>query len=320
MTASCSHFGGVYYQGVNYLQTPTVSLNSFTSMQSLGKIKDNGANTVALIVFLQQDDPTTTRIMPSSAVTDDQLKHAIADAHDLGLKVVLKPQVLVTNSWAGEINPGTHEAWHKWYGNYQRLILHYAEIAQHYNVEVLMLGTELRHAAIQPQFRQLIIEVRKKYHGEISYAAHGVAGLKRFPYWDMLDSISLTLYPPLGQDWDAARISQLIMDKVNEIESIVSTMDKRFWIAEIGISSERGSYRHPWLETNSQQDQPDAEMQAKVLELWLKNLQQPWVDGVLIWNWFSDVSMGGMTDTGFTIQNKIAEKVVSCYWTKKCND
>ncbi|NOY66639.1 MAG: hypothetical protein GXP13_04420 [Gammaproteobacteria bacterium] len=307
-----------YYQGVNYLQTPNVSLKSFTSMQSLRKIKEAGANTVALVVFLQQDSATSKYLKPSSAVTEHQLIQAIADAHDIGLKVILKPQILVTNSWAGEINLPDTDDWQQWYNSYQKFIVRYAQIAQTYNVEILVLGTELRYAARQPQFQQLITAVRKKYRGEISYAAHGIAGLERFPFWDLLDSASVTLYPSLGKDWDENKAGKVISEKVKALQLVASKIGKPFWIAEIGISSAQGSHQHPWLVTNNQQGVPDAELQAKVLGLWLKNLQQRWVSGVMVWCWFSDHDMGGLTDTGFTIQNKAAETVVSCYWKKQC--
>ncbi len=313
-----AHHDASNFQGVNYLQTTTVSLNSFASMQSLHKIKDNGADTVALIAFMQQDKPASSRIQPSNAVTDDQLTQAIADAHDIGLRVILKPQILVPGSWAGEVNPGTDAGWRQWFEHYQKLLLRYAQIAQRYKVEKLVVGTELRHAAIQPQFRQLIIEIRKIYYGELSYAAHGTAGFKQFPYWDLLDSTSLTLYPSLGNDWSIEHVTRVITDKIAEIKQLSEAIDKPFWVAEVGISSRQGSYSHPWLVADRLQGVPDANMQAKVLSLWLKNLQHSWIHGVLIWSWFSDVEQGGPADTGFTIQNKSAEAVVSCYWKKKC--
>lgn len=318
ITGAFAHHDSVYFQGVNYLQTASVSLNSFTSMQSLRKIKDNGADTVALIAFMQQDKPASSRIQPSNAVNDRQLTQAIADAQDIGLRVVLKPQILVPGSWAGEVNPGTDAGWQQWFDNYQQLLVHYAQIAQRYEVEMLVLGTELRHAAIRPRFRELITRVRNVYHGEISYAAHGLAGFQQFPYWNLLDSASLTLYPPLGNDWSVEHVKEVMSSTITELEALTAKIEKPFWIAEIGISSRQGSFRHPWLVADRLQGEPDEELQAKVLALWLKNLQQPWIHGVLIWSWFSDVDQGGSTDTGFTIQNKSAERVVRCYWKNKC--
>ena len=319
-TASMGHavYHENYFQGVNYLQTVEVSLNSFTSMQSLRRIKANGADTVALIGFMHQDAADSIEMKHSTAVTDKQLIQAIADAHDIGLRVILKPQVLVNNSWAGEIKPSSQTAWQQWFESYQSLLQHYAQIAQQHEVAMLVIGTELRHAAIQPQFRQLIIAVRKIYMGELSYAAHGTAGLKNFPHWDLLDSVSLTLYPSLGNEWDIENIKLLMAKKMIELRSISSTIDKPLWIAEIGISSAQDSFREPWLVKERQQSTPDTERQAKVLELWLQSLRQPWIQGVLIWSWSSNAEQDGMNNTGFDIQNKPAEKLVSCYWKKEC--
>lgn len=307
-----------YFQGVNYLQTAEVSLNSFSSMQSLRAIKDNGANTVALIVFMQQNASGSSEIRHSSAVTDKQIVQAITDAHDIGLRVILKPQVLVTGSWAGEIRPTSQSGWQEWFESYQGLLQHYARMAQKYAVEMLVIGTELRHAAMQPQFRQLIIEVRKIFTGELSYAAHGIAGMKQFPYWELLDSVSLTLYPPLGKDWSIKHIHQVMAEKTRELEAFAAATDKPLWIAEIGLSSTQGSFRHPWLVTGDQQVVADTQRQAQVLGMWLQHLRQPWVYGVMIWSWSSNIDQDGVTDTGFDIQNKAAEKLVSCYWRNKC--
>lgn len=318
LSVSADH-GSMYYQGVNYLQSSSVSLNSFTSMQSLRRIKKNGANTIAIIAFMQQPTSTSSIVRVSSAVTDNQLIQAIVDAQDIGLRVILKPQILVEGSWAGEINPGSN-AWGQWFDHYQPLILHYAEIAARFKVSTLVIGTELRHASNHPRFRKLIVEVRKKYKGEITYAAHGVKGVESFPYWDMLDSVSVTLYPSLGKDWNVEYMSQVMQREIRGLKKITETMNKPVWVAEIGISSTQGSFRHPWLFGQKLQGLPDEKMQAKVLDLWLQHLDQPWVDGVLIWNWFSDIDHGGVADTGFTIQNKSAEKVASCYWNNQCTD
>lgn len=311
-------YHGEAFKGVNYLQTVEVSLNSFSSMQSLRKIKKNGADTVALIVFMHQKSVESTEINHSRAVTDGQLIQAITDAQDIGLRVMLKPQMLVDDSWAGEIKPDSIQGWSRWFQSYQKLLQHYSRIAQRYKVDMLVIGTELKYAAIQPQFRQLIIEVRKIFMGELSYAAHGTAGLKQFPYWDMLDSVSLTLYPVLGKEWDVDLIDQLMVKKVDEIASISEAIDKPLWVAEIGISSAQGSFRHPWLVVDKQKNSPDVEKQAQVLGMWLKHLRKPWIKGVMVWSWSSNIEQDGLMDTGFDIQNKPAEKRVSCYWKNEC--
>ena len=112
ITAAFAHHDNNYFQGVNYLQTTSVSLNSFTSMQSLRKIKANGADSVALIAFMQQDTPASSRIQPSNAVTDRQLTQAIADFNE----------AIMANPEASEIF-------------YQRGLAYAAQKNYHYAVE-----------------------------------------------------------------------------------------------------------------------------------------------------------------------------------------
>ena len=97
-----------------------------------------GANWIAVVVRCFQATVTAKEIvcMPNDkTVTDDELRHVIGQAHALGLKVMLKPQVELldlTNAYSGRfaINFGADEtAWSTWFASYTRFISHYAELA-----------------------------------------------------------------------------------------------------------------------------------------------------------------------------------------------
>jgi hypothetical protein len=45
---------------------------------------------------------------------------------------------------------------------------------------------------------------RSLYSGRLLYIAHNVKGAKAVPFWDKLDLIGVSLYPPLGNDDDRA--------------------------------------------------------------------------------------------------------------------
>ena len=60
----------------------------------------------------------------------------------------------------------------------------------------------------------------------------------------------------------------------------------------------------------------DPRVQAAVLARWLKTLDRPSVEAVLVWRWFTDPGRGGAEDTDFTPQGKLAEGVLMGAWAR----
>jgi hypothetical protein len=305
--------------GATVLQTREVKLDSPLARESMDDLHRLGANTVVLIPFMKQAHARADRVEAGDAVTDEQLMAGADAARAAGMRVILKPQILVGGAWAGEINPGNPHAWDHWFETYQRQILRYAEIAQLTRAEIFVIGTELKMSDRQPQWRRLIAEVRKVYGGKVSYAAHNVDGLEQFAHWDLLDMMSVTLYPSLGRSDNRAEMRGTMQQVVRDLERLHLKHGKPLLVAEIGIPSVLGAYKMPWDYSKKRCDAPpDAELQATVIDLWLETLNRPWVNGVLVWNWYSDPYAGGRHDNDYTVQHKPAESVLRCRWTGEC--
>lgn len=314
----CGVRPGPKYYGVSLLQTERVEFGSTPFRKSLQDLIETGANTVALIPFLEQDSIRSDVVYRTEAVTDRQLETAIRHARKNGLQTVIKPQILVAGSWAGAITPGTPERWDKWFTHYTNAIVHYATLAEQEHVDLFVVGTELNQSVSQPQWQQLIEKVRQVYSGKITYAAHNIEGISDFLYWHMLDVVGVTMYPSLGPNADERQIRERISQTMRDLRLATERYGKPLWILELGISSIKGAQQEPWQWNHAPGATliADTGLQATVLDLWLDALQCPLVDGLLLWCWYSDPEAGGLEDTDFTVQNKIGQRLLQYRWTQ----
>jgi hypothetical protein len=138
------------------------------------------------------------------------------------------------------------------------------------------------------------------------------------PFWDRLDAIGVSLYPPLGVDADRAGRRAIMQDIAAHLEQLSVRLNKPLIVAEIGVRSASGAAAKPWESPEERVAAPDPALQAQVLADWLVALDRPAVRSVLVWRWLTDPAAGGPTDTDFTVQGKPAERVLLCVWTAGC--
>lgn len=303
-------------RGATMLQTKETGLDEAQADKSFKTLARTGANAVVLIPFMRQETVRSTSIIIAESVRDDQLIAGIRRARAAKLRVIVKPQMLVEGSWAGEINPGSDAAWRVWFDSYAVHLLHYAQIAQNEGAEVFVIGTELRHSDRQPYWRDLIAAVRKVFKGRVTYAAHNQDGVSAYAHWDALDAMGVTLYPSLGKSASREEMKKNIQNAVADLEVLSASQGKPMLILEIGLPSANGAQDRPWEIPKN--PVPNMRVQAAALDIWLDELKKPWVDGVFVWDWHSNPAAGGKLDTDFTVQNKPAQSVLSCHWAGVC--
>jgi len=301
-------------RGFNALQDDKVAWNSLNAHHSIKQMASSGANAVVFVSFLKQPSPGSVMVQESDAVTQVQLKSAISYARSIGLKVILKPQMLVSGSWAGGITHANPQQWHAWFESYSRQIIDLAVFAAAEHVDAFVIGTELFRANGHVDWSILIRAVRSVYHGQISYAAHNVDGLRAFRYWSQLDAVALTLYPSLGSSGAKDELQRSIDDAVKSLHVSVQGIGKPLWVMEVGMPSAQGASEKPWEWHGLRSARVDLTLQKSTLDLWIKALDKTWVDGVFIWAWYSDRDSGGRRDADYTPQNKPAEHVIRNYW------
>ncbi|MDJ0807292.1 MAG: hypothetical protein QNJ78_10705 [Gammaproteobacteria bacterium] len=303
-------------QGANLLQSSSVAFEQAATEQSIRHLRQLGANAIALVAFLQQPAVDSTRMEAAGGMHEPGLRRTIRWAKSHRLRVLLKPQLLVPGSWAGAIAPTD---WDAWFTHYTAHLERLAQLAREEGVDSLVIGTELKQSTGQPHWLRLIRRLRKVYDGRLTYAAHGLEGVRQVTFWKQLDSAGVTLYPSLGDDLN--RVPQRIAAVKQDLHRLALDLPVPLWVAEVGIASRSQANQRPWAwqDLRPEEQDVDLSLQARVLDLWLESLSVNWLEGVLIWAWYSDPAAGGAQDNGFTPQHKPAERVLSCQWSGRCS-
>jgi hypothetical protein len=309
---------GQRLDGLNVIMAPGHPFGSASAHHSLVNARRLGATTVAIVPFLWQPTPASPDLIRGDDMPDALLRAAIRDARGLGFKVVVKPQVWIPESWAGAVAMDDDEAWRRWFANYRGALERVAVAAQEEHADALAIGTELSKTTARPEWRDLIAGVRSIFSGTLLYVAHNAEETEAVPFWDQLDLVGVSLYPPLGPDDDRAGRRRTMRAVADELDALAARTGKSVLVGEIGLRSARGAAAKPWESVEERISPPDPQLQAAVLADWLDALDRPAIRGVLIWRWLSDPDAGGPADSDFTVQGKPAERVLLCAWTRAC--
>ncbi len=315
-----------FQKGISYESWWNGEFNQPQSDQTLREvIKPLGANWIALIVKCNQASLNTTTIDCNTddlTATDDELAHTIGYAHQLGLKVMLKPHINLVDpndATVGrhEINYGSDEGkWQEWFGNYTKMITHYASLAQENGAEYFVIGTELT-ATIgrEADWRKLITEIRSIYHGPLTYASLTYLEPEQIQWWDALDSIGIDAYYALTVSTQPT-LSQLQLawkPLVAAMENLSERWQRPIVITEIGYMSVDGSARVPgyWGLDGA----TDVQEQADCYQAFFDVFEgKAWLQGVFWWSYSTDPNQGGPEDRIYTPHNKPAEKILRFYY------
>jgi hypothetical protein len=311
--------GGERLDGFNVLAVSDHPFGSISANISLARAKRLGARAIAIIPFLWQPTPASPNLIRRADMSDSELRVAIQDAHALGFTVLVKPHVAVPDHWAGAIAMTSEDDWREWFANYRSEMARIAGIAAEEQADAFAVGTELSATEQRPEWHAVIGAVRALYSGRLVYFAHNVEEAEGVPFWDQLDTIGVTLYPPLGADDDREE-RRATMDAVaDRLDALATRYSKQIVVGEIGLRSAAGAAAKPWESVDENSGAPDAELQAAVIADWLAALDRPAVGGILIWNWLTDPDAGGLEDVDFTAQGKPTEHVLFCAWTRACS-
>jgi hypothetical protein len=307
------------WDGFNIIAVPGHPYGSESAAAALQAAKHAGATAVTIVPFLWQRDPRHAGLVRGADMSDDELRAAIRQVHQLGLKAIVKPHVWVQGSWAGSVEPQSPDDWRAWFQAYREALLPIARIAAEEGAEMLSIGTELEKTTQRPEWTGVIDAVRPLFAGLLTYAAHNVEEAEAVPFWGRLDLIGVTLYPPLGDDADHAAWRKVMQAAAARLDALSQREGKSVLVAEVGIRSAQGAARKPWESVEERTAEPDPDLQKAVLEDWMDVLDRPSVTGVLVWEWLTDPNAGGMSDTDFTVQGKPAERLL-CKRAKACAD
>ena len=288
----------------------------FTLLDMIKEIPKLGATHISLILSWAQKDVFATEIAPEpnkAPYKDEQIARFIQVSHECGLKVFLFPILHVKErgdkEWRGTLKPKDRDEWWK---NYNRFILHYAEMAEKFSVEILCIGSELvAMEGERERWAALIHSVRQVYKGKILYSANW-DHFKPVVFWDLVDYIGMTAYYELTKSKEPT-IEQLIAKWESirdELRSWQKAIGKPIIFTEVGYPSQDGCNIYPWDYTT---DEPIdlTEQYLCYLAFFRVWSVEKMLGGVYFWNWYG---FGGPNDGYYTPRGKPAELVIKAWY------
>jgi hypothetical protein len=317
-SALLSQTVGRRLDGFNVIMAPGHPFGAPSTARALIEGKRLGATAIAIVPFLWQPTTASADIVRGTDMDDRVLRLGIRQARALGFSVVVKPHVWVPESWAGAVEPDSEEAWHAWFARYRAELELIARIADEEQADALAIGTELAKTTRRPEWIGLIATARTAFRRTLLYIAHNAEEAEAIPFWNLLDAIGVSLYPPLGADRDRVHRLVVMQTSAERLDALAARTSKPIFVGEIGLRSAEGAAAKPWESAEERVAVPDPLLQAEVLADWLAVLDRPTIRGVLIWRWLTDPGAGGLADTDFTVQGKPAEGVLLCAWKSVC--
>lgn len=283
-----------------------------------------GANWISLTPFGRIADLAPTGIDPTFEAPFAENRRAVAraifQAHRKGLRVLVVPHLWVEaggENWRGNVDPGSDEGWKQWAASYRRFVLEWARIAEAEDADMFAIGVELRSFATTirgPLLEGIIADVRKTYHGLLTYAAN----------WDdvvdtvvlgKLDVIGLNAFFPLDEHEgaDLAALRQGGLRIAERMRSLAETWQKPVLFTEMGYTTRKDTAIKPWIWPDGMKDVViDQHAQAEAYTALLEPLvDAPWFAGFFVWRLYADpADMSQEAEWGFSPRGKEAELVV----------
>lgn len=284
--------------------------------QSLKLLKDStGCNYIVLAFGALQDTAQSEQIdfKGPHIPTDEELLKVIGYARELGLKIILKPMLNCRNGvWRAHINFFDKDVpcepkWSVWFENYMSYIVHFAEIAQKTECEILMIGCEMvQSERMESYWRELVRRVRQVYHGPVTYNTDKYQE-DVVKWWDCLDIISSSGYYPQDK-WE---------ENLDRIEQVVKKYNKPFFFAECGCMCREGCTEAPndWTYQGKYNLQIQADYFKQMFEECSK---RSWIEGFGIWAWVNNPQDDeGKLDDGYGTYGKPSCQVIKEFYTRQ---
>lgn len=313
-----------FQKGMGYVTWSSDGYLTDGSDASLERLSQLGTNWVAILTTWYQTDPWSSDIHKTTKTpSDESIVHVIRKAHELGMKVMLKPHLDLLDksdgSWRGEIGCLKESGWDEWFSKYEKYLNHYIKIANKEKVEMICIGTELSCTATVKGYLwdDMIKKIRGKYSGLLTYAAHWDR-YQDIRFWGSLDFVGINAYFPLTNK-QRPTYDELMTGWtkwVAEIEEFQQKVNKPIIFPECGCNAADGSAIRPWEHVS--RSEVNLQLQQKYYKALIETFwNKDYFYGMYWWYWGTNIRMGGKYNRGFTPQNKPAETVLKDWYAKK---
>lgn len=339
-TSSAHPMPAGFQYGVNHahIHRRGHGYGSEASARELDSLHLLGVNAIAITPFGFQRGATADCLAGYDSTTDSftdfdrsmgeqSLIQESTEAHKRGMTVMLKPQLWSNDFWNGgewhgtvrQNSPKEHACWWR---SYRAFALYYANVAERGEMDYYCIGTELVQlsTAYPDEWRELANDIRKVYHGKLTYAAHWDKEFDAITFWDALDIVGVNAYFPLKLPDDAslAQLTAAWKPYADRLCRLSEQVHRPIFFTEIGYRSVAGSWREPWRHSGGI---PDLESQSRAFSAVAHALSDSsWFGGIYLWKTFTDPRMTHEEEedqTGFTFRGRPAESVVRDWYHGK---
>lgn len=290
----------------------------------------NNIEWVAVVPFMYQENPRTAVMgVPKKIGTwsrrDSSFIKTIGQLHAKGIHVQLKPHLWMSDGWRSSIKHDTEEGWDTWFDSYKANMLHYAQMAQISNVELLCIGTELKSSLKkQPErWRNLVSEIKEVYKGKLTYAANWDGEFELIDFWNELDYIGIQAYFPLTKEKNPPLEAILKgWDRhITKLEALHQKHQLPILFTEVGYKSDAAATIKPWewssLSSILVNQKSDETQQLAFEALYQRLWHKKWFAGTYIWEWNTRTSEDSSYQSlNFSPRFKPAENTIAKWYAK----
>jgi hypothetical protein len=271
------------------------------AQHNITQITDIGSNWISQTPFGWMSSYDSPEVVLNSdrawwGETDKGIIHTANLARASNVSTMLKPHIWMRrsdNKWRSDIAMNSKEEWDRWFESYGNWILHYAYLAEEYDIEALCIGTELYQTTkhFPHKWKKIIADIRKVYSGKLIYAANWYKEYEEITFWDDLDYIGIQAYFPLSKNESPS--PKELMKSWSKHKKVLKKLSKKYnkkiVFTEIGYKNTADAATEPW--TWPQDMDHDVkiceETQANCYHALFESMwKEPWFDGLFIWKWF----------------------------------
>ena len=322
---SIAEIGGIRGVTVGPIENgyhPGMGYGSAAYDRTLAEAQATGATWVALTPFGRVADLGGTGVDFTFEAPYEENRRAVARAvamaHARGMRVMLVPHLWVeTGDWRALIDPESEAGWTQWAASYSRFVKAWAAVAEASHAEMFSAGVELRSwvtTAHGPSFTRLLRELRRVYHGLLTYSANWDDVDEAVVLGD-LDVIGINAFYPLADAPGASEASMVeraraVRERVHELSS---NWGKPVLFTEVGYTTRANPALRPWEWPDSMTHvRVDEAAQAAAYRALLEPmLDEPNFAGFFVWRVYADPDDTSQeAPWGFSPRGKEAEAVV----------
>lgn len=261
---------------------------------TMSTLAELGADWVTIHPYAAIRSDGTVRFQPIDRARPPQaILRPIREAHELGLKILIKPHLAYWGSpfaWRGDIQFEEAESWDRFFNSYQDWIVGLAEVAR--EADGFVVGTELGGTVESPdhaeRWRRIIREVRKVNRTPLTYAANWDR-YQSVPFWDQLDAVGIQAYFPLIEEGGETSEKALRAGWERwtaELREYSGKVGRPVLFTELGYNHSERTAIEPW--SSSTDDAGEATQQLCTRVALQVVAEEKTILGSFLWKWFPE--------------------------------